>query len=226
MRSLKIIYPDETRVWIGECPADYWPVFEQALNELFALQQEHGDPMLAFNDKAVIGLVRFIASFLPVLPFRREYFNVEPFLTPLDIPMLTAHFYGVGGHIGALHAPDEEESEEQLTEDEYTAENMPIKGSGNLTADLLARLSQTDNSNANAMALIRTYDMRTLNAFVQQVGELRRDPKERFLEYQGKRFQGIIDDAKINNPMLYAEIYGLTNQDEQASVNIDQLNID
>lgn len=208
MRSLKVILPDNSRIWIGECPAEYLVVFGEAMSELFALQSTHGDPMLAFNDPAVRSLIRFVASFLPILPFRREVFCVDSFLDPLDIPNLSTYFYGVDCRIAQLHAPPET-STPPLTQDEYTVENMPIQGSGNATADLLSRLSLIDNSTANAMQLIRTYDMGTLNALIQQVGELKRDPRERFEEYKAKRLDATIKDAKENDFARYAELIGL-----------------
>ena len=97
----------------------------------------------------------------------------------------------------------------ELDKDEYTPENMPVQSSGNAIADLLARLACIDNSTANAQQLMRTYDMGTLNALVQQIGELKRDPKERFEEYKKKRLEDTIAYAQEHDMELYTKIIGL-----------------
>jgi hypothetical protein len=208
MRCLKVIYPDGQRVWVGECPAEYLLVFGEALSELFQLQAEIGDPVVAFNDPAVVGLIKFVSSVLPVLPFRREAFSIDPFLSPLDIGMLSEFFYGADCRVAQLHAPTEEATP-PLDQNDYTVENMPIMPSGNAIADLLARLSRIDNSTANAQKLMQTYDMGTLNALVQQVGELQRDPKERFEEYKKKRLEATVAYAQEHDMELYSRIMGL-----------------
>jgi hypothetical protein len=207
MRTIKVVYPDGRRAWVGECPAEYLLVFGEALSELFQLQSQIGDPLLAFSDPAVVALAKFISSCLPILPFRREYFCIEPFLSPLDTVTLSAIFYGEDCQIAKLHTPGDPVSE--LEKDEYTPENMPVQSSGNAIADLLARLACIDNSTANAQQLMRTYDMGTLNALVQQIGELKRDPKERFEEYKKKRLEDTIAYAQEHDMELYTKIIGL-----------------
>lgn len=219
MRCLKVVYPDGRRAWIGECPAEYLLVFGEALSELFQLQQEIGDPVVACRDPAIIELMKFVSSVLPVLPFRREAFSIDPFLTPnLDIASLLDLFYGGDCRIAQLHAPTKE-STPPLDPDEYTPETMPIEPSGNEIADLLARLSRIDNSTANAQQLMRTYDMGTLNALVQQVGELSRDPKERFEEYKKKRLEATLTYAQENDMELYSRIMGLNTGDTNDETN-------
>jgi hypothetical protein len=202
---LKVIYPNGSMLWIGQCPAEHTGLFGVVLNELFLLQHEHGDPMLAFNDAAVIAMVRYVASFLPVLPWREKTFDVEPFLTPLNVPILAQYFYGVDCAIAQMHleAP-EPESDEEIEED-YSA--VPL--SGNAIADLLARLTLVDENSGNAIQLMRCYDRGTLQAYLNQIYELKRDPKERFEEYKGKLLQKFVDNAEENDPMLYAELYGI-----------------
>jgi hypothetical protein len=207
---LKVIYPNGAMVWIGQCPAECTDLFGVVLNELFLLQHEHGDPMLAFNDAAVVSLVRYVASFLPILPWREKTFDVEPFLVPLNVPALSQYFYGVDCAVAQMHLGDpepEQESDEEIEED-YSA----VPSSGNAIADLLARLTLVDENSGNAMQLIRRYDQATLQAYLNQIYESRRDPKERFEEYKGKLLQKFVDDAEENNPMLYAELYGIGNQ--------------
>jgi hypothetical protein len=203
---LKVIYPDGTRAWIGQCPAEYMGVFEIAINELFMLQHEYGDPVMAFNDATVIAMVRYVASFLPILPWRETTFGVEPFLKPLNVPALTELFYGVDCAIAQMHI--EEIPPENPDAEEEDPTKIPIPSSGDAIADLLAQLSLVDN-NVNAMQLISRYDRGTLQAYVQQIYELKRDPKERFEEHKGKLLQKFIDEAEENDPMLYAELYGL-----------------
>lgn len=217
MRCLKVIYPDGQRVWVGECPAEYLLVFGEALTELFEMQADIGDPMVAFNDPAVISLVKFVASMLPVLPFRREAFSIDPFLSPLAVGWLSDFFYGSDCRIAHLNAPSEDATE-PLDQNDYTAENMPIAPSGNAIADLLSRLSRIDNSTANAQALIRTYDISTLNALVQQVCELQRDPKERFEEYKKKRLDATLAYAQEYDMELYGKIMGLGQGETNGSI--------
>ena len=218
MRCLKVVYPDGQRAWIGECPAEYLLVFGEALDELFQLQADIGDPFVAFADPAIISLAKFVASVLPVLPFRREAFSIDPFLSPLDVGTLSDFFYGTDCRIAQLHAPTED-YRPPLDQDEYTADNMPIESSGNSIADLLARLSRIDNSTANARALMQTFDMGTLNALVQQVGELQRDPKERFEEYKKKRLEATVKYAQENDPELYSKIVGLNMGETNGNTN-------
>jgi hypothetical protein len=204
---LKVIYPNGAMVWIGQCPAECTDLFGVVLNELFLLQHEHGDPMLAFNDSAVVSLVRYVASFLPILPWREKTFDVKPFLVPLNIPALSQYFYGVDCAIAQMHlgAPEPEQKSDEEFEEDYAA----VPSSGNAIADLLARLTLVDENSGNAIQLMRRYDRGTLQAYLNQIYELKRDPKERFEEYKGKKFQKFVDNAEENNPMLYAELYGI-----------------
>jgi hypothetical protein len=172
--------------------------------------------MVAFRDPAVVSLMKFVSSVLPVLPFRREAFSIDPFLNPLDIGTLSEFFYGADCRIAELHAPTSE-AVAPLDQDDYTVDNMPIEPSGNAIADLLARLSRIDNSTANAQKLMATYDMGTLNALVQQVGELQRDPKERFEEYKKKRLEATVTYAQEHDMELYSRIMGLNSGETNGS---------
>lgn len=216
MRTLKVVYPDGSRQWVGECPAAHFPIFAEAFAELLELQAIAKDPFIAFNDGAIASLLRFLSTFLPILPHRRGAFCVDPFLTPLDIPSLTALFYGEDCQILKLH--EQPDAPPPLDQDEYTPENMPIPSSGNPTADLLARLSQIDNSTANAQKLMETYDRATLHALFEQVNELRRDPKDRFEEYKQKRLDATIKHAQEHDLELYAKIVGLDRSDSEPGV--------
>ncbi len=182
-------------------------MFEIALNELFLLEQGYGDPMMAFNDATIIAMVRYVASFLPVLPWREKTFDVEPFLKPLSIPALAEYFYGVDCAIAQMYVEAPTPKIDDGVEEDPA--NIAIPSSGNAIADLLARLSLVDNNSGNAMAMMGRYDRETLQAYLEQIYEHKRDPKERFEEYKGKLLQKFIDNAEENDPMLYAQLYGI-----------------
>lgn len=211
MRSLKVIYPDKTRVWLGETAAANVLVLAEMLDDLFELQSAYGDPHIALCAPEVQGLMRQIARLLPVLPLRQESFSIEPFLTPLDVMSLTNYFWGKDCAIAQLHAP--ELAKVDAVVEEYTAETLPIPSSGNPIADILARLSMVDNNTANAMTLMETFDLGTLNALLAQVGELKRDRKERFEEYKEKRLVATINYAREHDVELYTRFIGLGGPD-------------
>jgi hypothetical protein len=147
------------------------------------------------------------------LPLRHgKYFPLDEFLKPsVDVVRLGWLFWGDDCQILELNKPDEVEAIEPT--DEITAETVPIKSSGDDTADLFARILSIDNSVEGAQILLRQYSARFLKNVIHQLNELRKDPTERVEDEMADRLENFIHEQTHDaqgNLDLFAlqELYG------------------
>jgi hypothetical protein len=194
LRFLPIPLPSGITIALAEVSAEDEPFFRYLMALLRQRQKELGDDAFSVGHPEIVAMMQQIAPLIPLLPLRHgKYFPLDEFLKPsVDVRRLGWLFWGDDCQILELNKPDEVEAIEPT--DEMTAESIPIKSSGDDTADLFARILSIDNSVEGAQILLRQYSARFLKNVIHQLNELRKDPTERIKDEMVDRLKGFIDE--------------------------------
>jgi hypothetical protein len=187
--------------WLGKCVAADAIAFSLLKNHLLKLQAGYEYPLEGLNDPAIRYVIEQLYNRLPSLLGEKL----------LDVSQLWKHeslvidlFWGQDAI--ALQDVSQQPTAQPEQTDEFALEEP---SSGDVFADLFAKLILVDNTIDGAIRLLNGYSLDTLVCLTQQISELRKPYKERLDEAKKKYFSETLAEVKKSDSVLYHQILGL-----------------